>query len=547
MTKLKKSWIYWRYLFAIILAIGLFFRGVNLDQKVYWYDETITSLRLAGYTKKQFSKKVGDGQILQIEDLQKYQRPEPQKNLFSTINSLIKENPEHPPLYYILARLWVQVFGYSVAETRSFSAAISVLAFPLIYWLCRELFESPLTGWVAIALLAVSPFHVLYAQEAREYALWTVTTLLSSAALLRAIRLSQGDTFKISAWGIYALTVVLGLYTHLLSVLITAGHGLYVFTIEKLRFSKTFIAYCLASLVGFIAFSPWFLLMIVDFDDINWIASKIPISTLISRWLINLSSIFADIAVGYSDQFIDVKYGADSIELKYSSPFMWITIIILIFVLYAIYFLCRKSPQRVWSFILILMGATVLPLLLQDLIGGGQRSSIPRYLIPGYLAIQVTVAYLLSTKITASYADNRKQKLWRLIAVSLISGGVVTCTISSQAETWWNKYSSYYNPQIASIINQANKPLVISSNSLSNALRLTSLSYQLTPEVSFLLVKNPNSSQVPDGFSDVFLFRPDPEVLSRFQKEQMYKIEPVHQPGFLWKLKSLKILNSSSP
>lgn len=39
-----------------------------------------------------------------------------------------------------------------------------------------------------MALIAVSPFHVLYAQEAREYSLWTVTILLSSAALLRAMR-----------------------------------------------------------------------------------------------------------------------------------------------------------------------------------------------------------------------------------------------------------------------------------------------------------------------------------------------------------------------
>ncbi|MFO5494735.1 MAG: hypothetical protein ACLBM6_19865 [Cuspidothrix sp.] len=31
-----------RFLIATILALGLFFRFANLDQKIYWYDEAFT-------------------------------------------------------------------------------------------------------------------------------------------------------------------------------------------------------------------------------------------------------------------------------------------------------------------------------------------------------------------------------------------------------------------------------------------------------------------------------------------------------------------------
>jgi uncharacterized membrane protein len=134
--------------------------------------------------------------------LQKYQRINPEKDLTDTLKALVIDQPEHPPLYYVIVRFWVQWFGNSVAVTRSLSALISLLTFPCVYWLCLELFGSPMTGWMAIALMAVSPFHVVYAQEAREYSLWIVMILLSSAAFLRAIRLQT----RLS-WGIYAATV----------------------------------------------------------------------------------------------------------------------------------------------------------------------------------------------------------------------------------------------------------------------------------------------------------------------------------------------------
>jgi uncharacterized membrane protein len=149
-----------------------------------------------------------DGMIVSPEDIRKYQETNSQKGLSDTIKGLAIEEPQLPPLYFTIARFWVENFGNSVAVTRSISAIISLLVFPCTYWLCLELFGSSLVGWIAMGIMAVSPFHVLYTQEARPYSLWTVTILLSSASFLRALRLKT----KLS-WAVYATTLVFGLYT----------------------------------------------------------------------------------------------------------------------------------------------------------------------------------------------------------------------------------------------------------------------------------------------------------------------------------------------
>lgn len=528
-----------RLLTIILLIIGIFFRFINLDKKVYWIDEVHTSVRVSGYTRTEFVEQLFNKQVVGIEDLQKYQRLAPDRGLNDTMNALAA-NAEHSPLYYIMARFWMQLFGdnnigvphLAPLQTRSLSALISLLAFPCIYWLCLELFQSPLVAWMAVALMAVSPFHVLYAQEAREYSLWTVTILLSSASLLRAMRICREAKCRVSSWAIYAVTVALGFYSHLLFGWIALAHGIYVFV--TVRFSKALTAYLLASLAGILAFLPWLWVFINDSDGIGgWVAKKIPLLTLVKRWPINLSSIFVDVQIANNNPLFDLESAADNLQFSYNFPFIYLITAILILVGYSIYFLYRQTLKKTWLFVFTLIAVPALTLVLPDLISGGQRSSTGRFLIPCYLGIQLAVAYLLATRITSLSIKSWQQRLWQMSVIALVSCGILSCAISSQADTWWNKYSSYYNPQIAHIINQATNPLVISG--AEKASRLTSLSYMLEPQVQFLLINGQNIPKITDGFSDVFLFRPSEELQSNLEKEQ-YRLQVVHQLGQLWRL-----------
>lgn len=541
------SWL--RFLIIALLVLGLFFRLGNLDRKVYWFDETYTSLRTAGFTEAELVQNLSNAGIIDWETLQKYQRPSSEKTVIDTLKSLAIEDPQHPPFYYLLARFWMQIFGNSVTAMRSLPALISLLAFPSLYWLCLELFESPLVGWISLAMLSVSPLHILYAQEAREYSLWTVTILLSSAALLQAMRLNTNVS-----WLIYALTLTANLYAFLLSFFVAIGHGIYVIVIEKFKFSRTLMSYFLASLIGFIAFIPWIAVVLLNRVQAQSVTAwtgviKKPLWELVKIWGINFSRVFIDF--NYSSQ--------DTLN---SQIFLAFTVIILVVLLgYSLYFLCITASPRIWLFILTLMGSITLPFMLADLILGGVRSTTPRYFIPCYLGIQLAIAYLFANKIVAINHKAEQQKLWRVIMAITISIGVSSCVKSSQSETWWHQTLNRDTPAVAEIINKAERPLLISNNNPANIL---SLSYRLDPKVRFLYkpecytscnaLKSRNIMteteyqlnlpEIPQGFTDIFLLETSPseEWKRKIAENKTYKIKPKLNPNseefvsWLWQL-----------
>jgi uncharacterized membrane protein len=111
----------------------------------------------------------------------------------------------------------------------------------------------------------------LFAQEARQYSLWTVTTILSSAALLRAMRpdTNQNALALVLSWALYAGTATLGFYTHLLFVCVAAAHAIYVAAIANWRDIKTFIAYYVTALIASICFMPSLVNTVENFNQIR--------------------------------------------------------------------------------------------------------------------------------------------------------------------------------------------------------------------------------------------------------------------------------------
>ena len=504
-----------RFLLSVVLVMGIFFRFVNIDRKFYWFDETYTSLRVSGYLGKSIYEEIFNGPVVSSKDLLKYQSINDQKNEIDTIKGLAIEEGQLPPFYFLVARFWAKLFGTSVTAMRSLPALISLLLLPCAYWLCLELFESSMVGWVAMALVSVSPMHVLYAQEARPYCFWTVLTLLSSAFLLRAMRLQT----KL-LWGIYTAITVVGLYTHLYTVLILIAHGIYVFAMEKVRVSKTVISYMLALFVTFIAGLLWYLTLRYWQPPSLPVSamipeSRIPLIPLIKRWLGNISRIIFDVNLDAMSSF------------KKTLPLIPVIVVVLILLAYSIYFVCRHTSKPVYGFILTLIVFTSLPLMLGDLILGGMRlSGYARYLIPTYLGFQLAVAYLLTAKITSTSVNTWQQKFWKLVAIGVFSAGVLSCTLSSQAETWWNKglEQGKYAISIAHIVNQADSPLLITDSGIGEVIPLIRL---LDPKVHILWGDKLQFAQIPNGYRNLFAFHPTKKLQERLEKQYNYKLKPV--------------------
>ena len=94
---------------------------------------------------------------------------------------------QHPPLYYSLLHFWQLRFGDLQGVVRIFSALCSTLALPFFYGAGRRFFDQP-TALVATLILALAPFHIRYAQEARMYALLTLTVALALYLLARLLQ-----------------------------------------------------------------------------------------------------------------------------------------------------------------------------------------------------------------------------------------------------------------------------------------------------------------------------------------------------------------------
>jgi len=97
---------------------------------------------------------------------------------------------QHPPLYYTLLHFWM-VLGDDAATVRALSALCGTLTIPVIYLLgCRLADDDDgdsKVGLLAALILAVSPFHVRFAQETRMYTLLTLNASLALYALARLL------------------------------------------------------------------------------------------------------------------------------------------------------------------------------------------------------------------------------------------------------------------------------------------------------------------------------------------------------------------------
>ncbi len=120
------------------------------------------------------------------------------------------EVDQHPPIYYSLLHFWIGIFGSLEGPVRTLSAVASVLTIPVFYAACRRLLDGPTAG-ISILILAVSPFHVQFAQETRMYALLTLEV---ACVIFFLARLVTSPVAQNRDWVGLAVSQALVMLTH---------------------------------------------------------------------------------------------------------------------------------------------------------------------------------------------------------------------------------------------------------------------------------------------------------------------------------------------
>ena len=496
LRSLRQFWLI--IVVIIVIIIGIFFRVTNIDKKIYWHDEVYTSLRVAGYQSNEVTDTFFNGKIITTQELLKFQKLSLNTPFSQTIKSL-NTHPEHPPLYYIILRLWQNICGSSIIINRTLSIIFSLLVFPTIYWLSRELFNDKFVSFITVSLVAISPFQILYAQEAREYSLWILTIILSSLFFVKSIKFDKGIH-----WISYSLSFSLTFYTSILSIFLPFVNIIYILLMRKNLSKNKLINFVKYTIISFLLFIPWVIIMLINFnvlkDTTQWTKIEKPLIFLANLWGLHFTSLFADIGL----------------PLYHWLSYIFI-ILVLILIGYSFFFLIRNTEKNIWLYLLLLTLIPTLGLILPDLIFGGVKSSMTRYFIPAYIAIYLTIGYFLGIKI------QKKSLRWSIILIVIFTTGIISNNISANSETWWNKPSSYHNPAIAKIINQSENVLLITDNFDINEGNIISISHKLKPDIKLQLFQKETPIKIHKEFNKIYVFNPSPEFITKI--ETAYKGE----------------------
>jgi len=169
---------------GILVILGLFLRLFEIARKPLWLDEATTN-------------------SLTI-----------QPDLMAVVTAA--SNDHHAPLHFVT--IWVVKFvGSSEFLLRLPSAIAGTLTIIAIFFIAKELYDGR-AGLIAVALLAVSPIHLHYSQEARMYGMAVLFVALAVWMFLRASR-----TGELSDWLFFGGACTLAFYTHFYTAFIIAA------------------------------------------------------------------------------------------------------------------------------------------------------------------------------------------------------------------------------------------------------------------------------------------------------------------------------------
>lgn len=161
-----------------------------------------------------------------------------------------------PPLYPLLLKFWISIFGASEIALRSLSFVAYLFTFYFFYMFLTKILKTD-RNWTVVysVLFFINPFLNYYAFEARAYSLFSLLTIASFYYFLSKKKLP------------YIVTTVFGLYTHYFMVFVLASQALISLVSnlahsEKREQLKTFGK-------AFLFFVPWVLFFFLKNRVVN--------------------------------------------------------------------------------------------------------------------------------------------------------------------------------------------------------------------------------------------------------------------------------------
>lgn len=152
----------------------------------------------------------------------------------------------HPPLFYLLLKLWILAFGDGLFYARLFAFSIAAATLFPFYLLCRELKLKIWTLVAALFLFSVNGTLIKYAQEVRMYGLLQLLSILSIWLFLRFY--NRGKNIRV-----LTLVNVALVYTHYFGWLVILSEITLIFLFQRVKIRHVLVML----LIDVAAFVPW--------------------------------------------------------------------------------------------------------------------------------------------------------------------------------------------------------------------------------------------------------------------------------------------------
>lgn len=211
---MKNKKIIWTVILSALAVVYILLRFWHLTDSCLWFDE-IFGVHAAGMSL---------GEMLRF----------------------VAQDLIHPPLFYILLKVWISIDGETLFWLRFFPVLFSIFALFAFYQFCKQLKLSYPAIAIAFAFFACNGALIKYSQEVRMYSLEMFFGIVSMWLFTRFLHLGK------NIW-LLTLCNILLVYTHYFGWFILFAEIIVILILQRIKIRQILIMFgiCLVSYV------PW--------------------------------------------------------------------------------------------------------------------------------------------------------------------------------------------------------------------------------------------------------------------------------------------------
>jgi uncharacterized membrane protein len=223
-----------------ILFFALVFRLAAINQSL-WLDEAIGAIAAKNYS-------------------------------YSGIVFDFLKSDNHSPLYYLTLKGWASLFGFSDVSLRLLSVLFGVAGVAIIYLIAKKLVnkKNKYFPLLSALLLASSPFHIYYSQEARMY---IMAAFFASLAIYSFLLLVDKKT-AIWGWALFSFSITALIFTDYMPVFILPIFWIYSLIKKKDRnwWGKLLVSHIPLAILGLL----WIPVFKSQVASGRWLVATLP-------------------------------------------------------------------------------------------------------------------------------------------------------------------------------------------------------------------------------------------------------------------------------